>query len=99
MRIFFDNDRRCLFINGTREVYPARSLTHMDDGEKISIWIANQQTQIVKIRWQNIQNYNGNGFNDIESVRQYLTQEFSKGDDLQDIESADFVATFEQALL
>lgn len=76
MKIYFSNE--CLFVAGSKQVFPALSLAYTDNGNRIIVMLANGEHIIAKPRWQAVQDINGNSFDSIEEVRTYLDTEFTR---------------------
>lgn len=78
MRVYYDDDRDCLFVQGTMSVYPPMSLEHSDTGTYITVSIANGERDVAYRPWDQFAARSGTAFSSIAAVRTYLDDEFSK---------------------
>lgn len=80
-RIYYDESRDSLFIEGSNTVYPDRSLQASVEGDTVSVWIANTSTRVAgPFRFDQVQDMVGNSFQTLQGAVDYLQAEFLKND-------------------
>ena len=88
MRVYYQSDNNCLFVQGTRDAYPAKSLTwtrNDTDNERINIWVQSGELAIASNHWTRFENYNYVSFSSQAEVEAYLTEQFSRSYENLDI--------------
>lgn len=76
MRVFYDSGS--LIVEGTKQSYPAQSLTYESDSGRISIFLRDGKTKVLAASWEKIQDYDGNGLPNLAALLVYLDDELSK---------------------
>lgn len=79
MKIYYDNDRDLIIIQGLKQVFPAMSLTAVVVNNKIAIRLINDTTNVLgPIEFNTIQDATGVTRNSILDTLSYLLGEFAK---------------------
>lgn len=79
MKIYYDNDRDLIIIQGLKQVFPAMSLTAVVVNNKIAIRLINDTTNVLgPIEFNSIQDRTGLTRNNILDTLTYLLGEFAK---------------------
>lgn len=78
MKVYFDMNREVLVISSAKQSFSPKSLYATLEGNLITIWEADGQTKVLKSRYINIYDKDGNGFVTSQDCLMYLTGEFSK---------------------
>ena len=80
IRIFFDEDSQALIVQGSKTVYPGRSLRAELNGSQIEVWINGEERRIVgPVAFTAILDEAGSGFSSLTLAKAYLDGEFAKG--------------------
>lgn len=79
MKIYYDDTRDLIFIEGLKQVFAPQSLTAVITNNKISIRLINDSLNVIGPReFNDFQDKNGNTFNNILATHTYLLGEFQK---------------------
>lgn len=99
IRIFYDDDRGSLFIDGVKQVFPPRTLKAAAFANNITVAIANDIGTIVgPVPFDWIADKGGSTFASAGLAVAYLEQEFSKSPAGIVLDAPDFVSDFEASL-
>lgn len=96
MKIFYDDTRDLIIIEGLKQVFAPQSLVAVVVNNKIAIRLINETVNILgPVEFNTIQDKNGTTRNNILNTHQYLLGEFAKSGIPDDL---DLVSIFESNL-
>ena len=78
MRVYFNSVKEVLVVEGTKTNFPPKSLSTSYEGDKVSIWAADQVSRIVFTNFINIQTEQNGTFQTPQEAVAYLNEEFAK---------------------
>lgn len=81
MRIYFDEEFDSVVVQGTRQLWPPKSLQVVSQGNTIEVWLKGELRRIVgPVPFVNIQDASGSTFSSVTETVAYLTETFDRGD-------------------
>ena len=78
MKIYFDNAKNLVIVEGIKEPFLPWSLTASDEGGKVSVWNSSQRIRIIgPMSFHRFKDKDSNGFVSLEDTITYLNTVFS----------------------
>lgn len=78
MRVYYDETKNALFVDGSKDVYPAQSLSVSNVGNELTVFVVNGGVNVLVTDFSNIQDVNNNTFPTLFDTISYLTGEFAR---------------------
>lgn len=78
-KVYFNTDFENLVVEGTKDVWPAKSLQAALNNGQIEIWLKSENRRIIgPIDYSLVYNQNGVPFPTLQETKAYLDSEFAK---------------------